>query len=94
VDHEAKLHWSSEIKSENRRLGIVKHTLIDESGSRMFPDFVRLEIVSYGPESGFYLLHLCADGTGTDTWHQTIEEAFEQAAFEFQVSREDWHDGE
>jgi hypothetical protein len=90
MDQQAQLHWRSEIRPENRRLGVVNHTLITESGSGTFSDFVRLEIVSYGSDTGFYLLHLCADGTGTDTWHQTIDDAFEQAELEFHVSHEDW----
>ncbi len=49
--------------------------------------FVALEIATYEPDSGFYLLHVCADGRGTDTWHETLDDAFHQAAFEFGVTR-------
>ncbi|MGC2660959.1 MAG: hypothetical protein WA324_23645 [Bryobacteraceae bacterium] len=31
-----------------------------------------------GEEAGFYLLHLYSDGQGTDTWHETLEDAFHQ----------------
>jgi hypothetical protein len=53
-----------------------------------------LEIATYGSDSGFFLFHLCADGSGTDTWHQTLDDAFHQAEFEFKVSRDEWHDCE
>lgn len=84
----------ADIKPENRSLGVTKHTLIDGSGPHSFPEFVRLEIASYGPDQGFYLMHVCADGTGTDTWHETLDDAFHQAEVEFMVSRSEWEDFE
>jgi hypothetical protein len=52
--------------------------------------FVGLEIVNYGSEAGFYLLHLCADGRGTDTWHETLDDALHQTTFEFGVTSAEW----
>jgi hypothetical protein len=53
------------------------------------PRFTRLEITKYAEEAGFYLL-LCSDGQGTDTWHETLDDAFDQAEFEFGVKRREW----
>jgi hypothetical protein len=94
MDQAFKRLKRAEIKPENRSLGIVRHNLIDEKGPHGFPQFARLEIATYGSDSGFFLFHLCADGSGTDTWHQTLDDAFHQAEFEFKVSRDEWHDCE
>jgi hypothetical protein len=72
------------------RPGRTKHTLCDTQGSREFPPFVSLVIAQYPGDSGYYLLHLCEDGHGTDTWHETIDDAFHQAEYEFEVKPEEW----
>jgi hypothetical protein len=42
-------------------------------------------------KGGYYLLYLAESGDElTDTYHETLESAFEQAEFEFNVRREDW----
>jgi hypothetical protein len=55
-----------------------------------FPQFISLEIATYPGDSGYYLLHLCANGQVADTHHATIEEAFHQADYEFGVKPEEW----
>jgi hypothetical protein len=72
------------------RPGRTKHTLCDAKGSREYPPFVSLVIAQYPEDSGYYLLHLCEDGHGTDTWHESIDEAFHQAEYEFEVKPEEW----
>jgi hypothetical protein len=76
------------------RLGTVSvsHVLIDSTGSHTFSAFVRLEIARNGADGGYYLFHICADGSGTDTWHGTLEDALDQAEAEFGVITEDWKD--
>jgi hypothetical protein len=37
-------------------------------------------------------MHICADGTGTDTWHESLEDAMHQADFEFGVQPDEWLD--
>jgi hypothetical protein len=69
--------------------GRTKHTLSDSKGRRDFPPFVSLEIVRSGRGS-YYLMHVCEDGSGTDTWHQTLEEATDQAEYEFEVKMSEW----
>jgi hypothetical protein len=54
------------------------------------PPFTRLEITKHGEEAGFYLLHICSDGQETDTWHESLDDAFHQAEFEFGVKRHEW----
>ncbi len=51
------------------------------------PDFV--EIVA--EDGAFYLYHFDADGSCfADTWHQTLEQAKNQATFEFRIRSDEW----
>jgi hypothetical protein len=69
-------HWPSK----------TRHTI---NGAPAQP-FTRLEIATTGQDDGCYLLHICADGSGTDTWHASLDDAFDQAGFEFGVKRLEW----
>jgi hypothetical protein len=92
MDQEFKWLKRADVKPKNRSLRVTKHTLVDSTGQRAFREFVRVEIASYGADQGFYLMHICADGTGTDTWHETLDDAFDQAESEFKISRDEWRD--
>lgn len=50
------------------------------------------EWVEISEEDGaFYLLHLDRDGVCfADTWHQSLDEAKQQAAFEFGITPDEW----
>jgi len=42
-------------------------------------------------DDGFYLLRLDPEGQClADTWHQSLEEAKAQAAFEYEIDESDW----
>ena len=51
-----------------------------------------LKIVSYpNTKNEFYLIYCSDNGDDlTDTYHESIEQAINQANFEFGVSKEDW----
>ena len=52
-----------------------------------------LAVVRYDDEGGFYLLYLDPQGRElTDTWHETLEAAKDQAEFEFGVRPSKWPD--
>ena len=72
--------------------GRTKHSLCDSQGKREFPPFKSLVIAQFEGDSGYYLLHLCEDGLGTDTHHETLDDAFHQAEYEFEVKPEEWVD--
>ena len=72
--------------------GRAKHTLVDSDGVRPFPPFTSLTITQSTDDPGFYLMHLCDDHLGTDTWHETLEDALHQAEWEFGVLPEEWTD--
>ncbi len=50
-----------------------------------------LAICKYDEEDAYYLFGCDEDWESiTDTWHETIEEAMEQAEFEYKGSKETW----
>ena len=60
-------------------------------GNKILPQPFALNIVKYDGDSGFYLFYLDESGKEqTDTYHESIEDAFKQAEFEFGVKKEDW----
>ncbi len=80
------------LSDHHQTSGRTKHTLIDSKGARPFPPITSLVVAqSQLPgDSGYYLMHFCADGSGTDTWHETLEDAFHQAEWEVGVERSQW----
>jgi hypothetical protein len=70
--------------------GRTKHTLSDASGTRPFPPFTSLAITRYGEDASYYLMHICDENLGTDTWHETLDDALHQAEWEFGVRPEEW----
>jgi hypothetical protein len=73
-------------------LSRTKHTLSDSQGRQKFPPFVSLAITHCPEDSGFFLMHICENGQVADTWHLTLEDAFQQAEFEFEVKPDEWTD--
>jgi hypothetical protein len=81
--------------------GAVKHSRFsgfveDESGglrldhSNPLPPPASLAIVTYGAGQ-FNLIHLDANGRDlTDTFHESVDDALEQASFEFTVQPDEW----
>lgn len=64
---------------------------IHRSQDGIFPNPAALSIVQYENDQGFYLFYLDATGKEqTDTYHETLDSAFEQAEFEFGIKREVW----
>lgn len=50
-----------------------------------------LRVMQFEGDPGFYLIHLDKSGEElTDTYHETIEQAFEQAHFEYGIVRDEW----
>ena len=79
-----------ELGPHHLRPGRAKHRLRDATGLREFPPFKALEICTTSPPAGFCLLYEPDTGPGTDTWHETLEDAFNQAELEFGVARDEW----
>jgi len=77
------------LNERHLRPGRTKHRLSDSQGLRDFPPFVSLVITRYPEDPGFYLMHVCEDGQGADTWHETLDDALNQAEYEFGVKIEE-----
>ena len=55
----------------------------------------KLEIMSYPDEDsdGFYLMSMSMDNQDVnDTWHPSLQDALEQALYEYNVQVDDWED--
>lgn len=76
--------------SHHLRPGRTRHTIKDANGIREFAPFVALEIASYPNTESCYLFHISENGELADTWHQSVEEAIQQAEWEFGVQRDEW----
>jgi hypothetical protein len=57
----------------------TRHFIKDAQGRREFPPSIRLEMAQYAGSKPGSLFHICEDGSGTDTWHETLEAALDQA---------------
>ena len=76
--------------ANHTRPGRTRHTRSDGQVERDFPLFIRLQIAQYPGDQGYYLLHICEDGSMADTYHETVDEAVHQAEFEFGVQPSEW----
>jgi len=67
--------------------GKTKHFV----GNREVETPSKLQIIQYPNDDGFYLFYL-DDGAAilTDTYHNSVEGAMEQAQWEFNVRPEEW----
>jgi hypothetical protein len=81
---------SVKLGPHHHRPGKTKHQFLGPNGTQDFPPFVALTIAQYVGDSGFYLLYEPESGMGTDTWHESLENALHQAEYEFGVERDEW----
>ncbi len=50
-----------------------------------------LQVVQYDGDAGYYLIRYSESGTElTDTYHGTLESAFDQAKFEYCIDSTEW----
>ncbi len=54
------------------------------------PTFVLLQIARYPGEESCYLFHFAKSGEGTDTFHESLDQAFDGAELLYGVSRAEW----
>jgi hypothetical protein len=82
-----KLVASVILGSEHTPTGRTRHLL----GATELPLPHELRIVTCEGEAGYYLLHYAEDGEEfADTWHHSVDEALQQADWEFQLKKSDW----
>ncbi len=62
-------------------------------GGNVVPPPAALQIARYEGDPGFYLFYCSATGeVVTDTYHETLDAALDQAEFEFGIRRSEWSD--
>ncbi len=68
---------------------------IHKRGGRELPLPAYLNVTQFSGDPGFYLLYFDDQGNElTDTYHNTLSAALNQAEFEFNVVPTQWVDGE
>lgn len=73
--------------SEHLPTGRTRHY----RGAQVLPVPSALQIARYSEDTGLYLFYLDVEGNEiTDTYHDTLEGAVEQARWEFGIEDEDW----
>lgn len=84
---EAKVIFYLQLNDANIQTGNTKHYI---SGNEQ-NNFSNLAICQYTNDQGFYLFYCDENWNNiTDTWHESIEDAIEQAEFEFSGTTHQW----
>lgn len=93
---DARVLRFAQIDDEVRPTGATKHSLgafVDGeivAGEALGP-FAALAIIEEESSSGYLLLYLDRNGDSvTDTWHETLEDAIEQAEHEYDGVTSKW----
>lgn len=61
-------------------------------GNEILKNPSELKIGQYKGDNGYYLLYIDCNGNEiTDTYHETINQAFEQASYEFNIKNDEWY---
>ena len=75
------------LTSDHTPTGKTKHY----RGEAELPVPSELRIVQYADDTGYYLLYYDSEGNEiTDTYHEDIKAAVEQAKWEYSVKPEEW----
>ncbi len=75
--------------SVRRATGRTRHVLHGVASVDVTPQVAWVEIEAR--DGAFYLYYFDSNGDGlADTWHETVEQAKEQARFEFEIEERDW----
>ena len=81
------VHWYTVLDHRHRRTGMCKHVI----GEQPLGEVKGLAICHDPDQVGYYLFY-CDEhwNSMTDTWHQTLEDAKDQAEFEYEGSQRTW----
>jgi hypothetical protein len=78
--------------TDHRQPARVGATIHSGGTTRPVPPFIELQIARYPGEESCYLFHVARDGEGTDTFHESLEEALDRAEYLYGVKRTEWVD--
>ena len=76
--------------AHHRQPARVGSTIHSGGTTTPVPPFVMLQIARYPGEESCYLFHFAKNGEGTDTFHDSLNEAFDHAEHLYGVSRTEW----
>lgn len=91
VEKEPAVLASVRLGDHHRPTGHTKHYFGSGSGQNEIATPVELRITEYDDADGFYLFYCDDEGTElTDTYHDTLSDAMDQAEREFNVRPDEW----
>lgn len=76
--------------ANHRQPARVGATIHNGGTTRPAPSFIALQIARYPGEESCYLFHFAKDGAGTDTFHESLEEALDHAEHLYGVTKAEW----
>ena len=74
----------------HRQPARVGATIHSGGTARPVPPFIALQIARYPGEESCYLFHFAKDGEGSDTFHESVEEALDHAEYLYGVDKSEW----
>ena len=81
------------LKSVNINKKISSRKTVHKIGDEILEIPSKLQIVQYKNDSGFYLLYLNSKSQEiTDTYHENLQMALDQAKWEFNIEENDWYE--
>lgn len=84
---DAKIVYLVRLRPHHNAASNTRHLV----GATLLPRATTLAIAKYTDDQGFYLFHLDEHGNDfTDTYHDSIEAAMHQAAWEYGVKSDEW----
>ena len=85
----AKVIYYTKLDGRHTRTNNTEHYV----GGQILQDIYGLAICKYDQEEGFYLFYCDHNWSAiTDTYHDTVEDAKDQAEFEFTNTSSTWKD--
>jgi hypothetical protein len=88
---EPRLLRRIKLTSAHKPTGKTRHLHGDEP----LPPPNELRIVQYSSDPGYYLFYCDESGIEmTDTYHDSVKEAMDQAEFEFGITADEWNEAE
>ena len=88
--HNYKIIKNIKLKTHHKPTGNTKHF---RWGKELSNEIWELKIIKIDPEPGFYLIYFDSKANElTDTLHDSLEAAMQQAEFEFNVKQNEWED--
>lgn len=88
-----KILFQIRLGANHKSTGKTSHYELQGNVKTPILNITQLQIAKYPDAAGYYLLYLDKNGEElTDTYHENIESAMQQAEWEFSVKANEWQE--